>query len=75
MLRKCSIECCFVPENVQFTLTFLAQYRESSRSSYNSSNESNGKKDTLSSSAKQFLQQIPDLSFMLKPTLSLPKKS
>lgn len=48
---------------------------ESSRSSYNSGNESNGKKDTLSSSAKQFLQQIPDLSFMLKPTLSLPKKS
>lgn len=35
---------------------------------------SNGKKDTLSATAKQFLQQIPDLSFMLKPTLSLPKK-
>jgi hypothetical protein len=35
---------------------------------------SNGKKETLSATAKQFLQQIPDLSFMLKPTLSLPKK-
>lgn len=34
---------------------------------------SNGK-ETLSATAKQFLQQIPDLSFMLRPTLSLPKK-
>jgi hypothetical protein len=56
----------------------FAEFHSSHNASYAaqaSDSGKNGGKGTLSSSAKQFLQQIPDLSFMLKPTLSLPKKS